>query len=40
MYKKKTVLELKNELRMLNYKLTGNKEDLINRLIINLKYLK
>jgi len=36
MYKKKTLIELKNELRMHNYKLTGNKEDLINRLVIKL----
>ena len=36
MYKKKTLLELKNELRIHNYKLTGNKEELINRLVINL----
>ena len=33
-YKTKTILEIKNELRIHNYKLTGNKEDLINRLII------
>lgn len=36
MYKKKTLIELKNELRMHNYKLTGKKEDLINRLVIKL----
>jgi hypothetical protein len=36
MYKKKTLIELKNELRMHNYKLTGNKEDLINRLVLKL----
>jgi hypothetical protein len=40
MYKKKTIVELKNELRMHNNKLTGNKEELINRLIINLNHLK
>ena len=36
MYKKKTIVELKNELRMNNYKLTGNKEELINRLILKI----
>ena len=38
MYKKKTIEELKNELRAHNYKLTGKKEDLINRLIMNLNH--
>jgi len=37
-YKKKTICELKNELRIHKYKLTGNKDDLINRLIINSKH--
>ena len=40
MYKKKTIVELKNELRAHNYKLTGKKEDLINRLIMNLNHCK
>jgi hypothetical protein len=39
-YKKKSVLELKNELRTHNYKLSGNKGELINRLLINLKHIK
>jgi hypothetical protein len=38
-YKKKSVLELKNELRTHNYKLSGNKGELINRLLINLKHI-
>ena len=40
-YKSKTILELKSLLRTLKgLKLTGNKEDLVNRLVINLKYIK
>jgi hypothetical protein len=36
MYKKRTIMEIKNELRTNHYKLTGTKEELINRVIINL----
>jgi hypothetical protein len=37
-YKSKTICELKSLLRINNCKLTGNKEDLVNRLVINLKH--
>tara|TARA_Y100000591_G_C21833787_1_gene701266 strand:+ start:1896 stop:2528 length:633 start_codon:yes stop_codon:yes gene_type:complete len=39
LYKKFTIIELKKLLKLNNLKQTGNKEDLINRLIINKVYL-
>jgi hypothetical protein len=40
MYKKKTILDLKKELREHNIKLSGKKEDLIRRLIIYYENMK
>tara|TARA_B100000035_G_C21034194_1_gene570014 strand:- start:1786 stop:2400 length:615 start_codon:yes stop_codon:yes gene_type:complete len=39
-YKKKTVVDLKNILKENSYKTSGNKEDLINRILINIKNIE
>ena len=39
-YKKKKVIDLKNILKENNYKTSGNKEELINRILINIKNIE
>lgn len=39
-YKKKTVVDLKNILKENSYKTSGNKEELINRILINIKNIE